>query len=168
LEKSPGMVAGRMERFCDIGKMICQWEEMEGEGLESGREEREMRKGRRVSRRISELMRSFQEGGGSEVVKLDTGSNDFGQKTNKDTQLSYSLSSEDKQTAIVGFSHHVESEFVSKENGSVSEGADWLNNISSTKLTANRKPGGGKRKRDGSMESDSNGIILTKKRRGEN
>ena len=50
----------------------------------------------------------------------------------------------------------------------MSEGADWLNNISSTKLTANRKPGGGKRKRDGSMESDSNGIMITKKRRGEN
>ena len=87
----------------------------------------------------------------------------------KDTQLSSSLSSEDKQTAIVGFSHHVESEFVSKENGSVSEGADWLNTIPSTKLTANRKPGGGKRKRDGSIERDSNNIIiLTKKRRGEN
>ena len=56
LEKSPGMVAGRVERFCDIGRMICQWEEMEGEGLEGGRDERERRKGRRVSRRISELM----------------------------------------------------------------------------------------------------------------
>ena len=70
-----------MERFCDIGNMICQWEEMEGEGLERGREERERRKGRRVSRRISELMRSFEEGGGSEesadLVKLDTGSNGF-------------------------------------------------------------------------------------------
>jgi hypothetical protein len=119
LEKTPGMVAGRVERFCDIGKMICQWEEMEGEGLESGREEREMRKGRRVSRRISELMRSFQEGGGSgesaKLVKLDTGSDIFEQKTNKDTQLSSSLSSEDKQTAIVGFSHRVETDFVSKE-----------------------------------------------------
>ena len=40
LEKSLGMVAGRVERFCDIGKLICQWEEMEGEGLDSGREER--------------------------------------------------------------------------------------------------------------------------------
>ena len=168
LEKSPGMVAGRMERFCDIGKMICQWEEMEGEGLESGREEREMRKGRRVSRRISELMRSFQEGGGSEIVKLDTGNNDFRQKASKDTQLSHSLSSEDIQSTIVGFSNHIESEFVSKGDGPVSEGADWLNNISSTKLTANRKPGGGKRKRDGSMESDSNGIMITKKRRGGN
>jgi hypothetical protein len=172
LEKSPGMVAGRMERFCDIGKMICQWEEMEGEGLESGREERDMRKGRRVSRRISELMRSFQEGGGSELVKLDTGNNDFRKKENKDTQLSYSLSSEDIQTTIVGFSfsssNHIGTDVVSKENRPVSEGADWLNNRTSTKLTANRKPGGEKRKRDGSIESENDGIMLTKKRRGGN
>ena len=72
---------GRVEKFCDIGGMICQWEEMEGGGLESGREERERRKGRRVSRRISELMRSFQEGGGSDelgnLVGLDAGSDKF-------------------------------------------------------------------------------------------
>ena len=28
-----------MERFCDIGNMICQWEEMEGEVLEGGMED---------------------------------------------------------------------------------------------------------------------------------
>ena len=55
-EKSPGIVGGRIERFCDIGNMICQWEEMEGEGPESGREEREKRKGRRVSRRIRRVI----------------------------------------------------------------------------------------------------------------
>ena len=81
--------------------------------------------------------------------------------------MSYSLSSEDKQPKIIGYSSRVESEFASIENKSVSEGADWLNTIPSRKLTANRKPGGGKRKRDGSVERDSNGIILiTKKRRG--
>jgi hypothetical protein len=69
LEKSPSiLVEGRMEKFCDIGSMICQWEEMEGEGLESGREERERRKGRRVSRRISELTRSCEEGGGGKSL----------------------------------------------------------------------------------------------------
>ena len=54
-------------------------------------EERERRKGRRVIRRISELMRSFEEGGGIEesgnIVKLDAESNVFDQKTQTDTQL---------------------------------------------------------------------------------
>ena len=52
-----------MERFCDIGNMICQWEEMEGEVLKSGMEERGRRECRRVSKRISELMGSFEDGG---------------------------------------------------------------------------------------------------------
>ena len=47
----------------------------------------------------------------------------------------------------------------------MSEGTDWLNRITSSKLTANRKAGGEKQKLDGSIESDS--VVLTKKRRGE-
>ena len=64
LEKSPSILGGKVERFCDIGNMICQWEEMEGEVLKSAREERGRRECRRVNKRISELMGSFEEGGG--------------------------------------------------------------------------------------------------------
>ena len=43
LERSPSIVGGREERFCDIGKMICLWEEMEGNDqewkVEEGRQE---------------------------------------------------------------------------------------------------------------------------------
>ena len=60
-------------------------------------------------------------------------------------------------------SKHIVTRVVSKEDKSVSEGADWLNRISFNKLKANKKPGGEKRKRDGLMESD---IISTKKQRG--
>ena len=47
LEKTPSIVVGRVERFFNIGSIICQWEEMGGEGYEGGRE------GRRVSKIIS-------------------------------------------------------------------------------------------------------------------
>ena len=102
------------------------------------------------------------------IVKLDAESNGFCQKTQTDTQLSTLsslLSSKDIPTTIVGFSNCVGSKLVSKENGSVSGGADWLNKLTPIKLTANKKPGGEKRKRDGSDASDSV-IVLTKKRRG--
>ena len=45
LERSPSIVGGREERFFDIGKMISQWEEMEGIDqewkVEEGRQERQ-------------------------------------------------------------------------------------------------------------------------------
>ena len=58
-------MGGREERFCDIGKMICRWEEMEGNDQEWKVEEGVRRRGRRVSRRISELLGKFEGGGGS-------------------------------------------------------------------------------------------------------
>ena len=78
------------------------------------------------------------------------------------------LSSKDILSTVVELPNCIEIQNASKENKSLSQGADCLNNILSTKLTANRKPGGEKRKRDGSIESDNDGIMLTKKRRGGN
>ena len=63
-------------------------------------------------------------------------------------------------------SNRVGSKFVSGGNRSVSDGANWLNKITSTKLTANKKPGGGKRKRIDTEESENRNILyITKKRR---
>jgi hypothetical protein len=120
--------------------MICQWEEMEGEVLKSGREER--------GRRECVRGRGYLETG--DLVKLDAGNNVFAGKTETDTLLSLSsLSSRDIFSTVVGSSHRIENWIANKENKSLSEGTDWLNKISSTKLTANKKPGGEKRKRDG-------------------
>ena len=100
------------------------------------------------------------------LVELDAGNNAFDRKTETDTLLSLSLlSSKDILSTVVELPNRIEIQNASKENKSLSEGADWLNNITSTKLTANKKPGGRKRKRDGSIESDS--VFITKKRRGE-
>ena len=58
-ERTPIIVGGKVERFCDIGTMIDQWEEMEGNVLEWKVEEWVRRGGRKVSRRISELLGKF-------------------------------------------------------------------------------------------------------------
>ena len=76
------------------------------------------------------------------LVKLDAGNNVFDGKTETATLLSLSLlSSKDIFSTVFESSSHIETRIASKEDKSVSEGTDWLNKISSTKLTANKKPG---------------------------
>jgi hypothetical protein len=82
------------------------------------------------------------------IVKLDNGNNAFNEKTETLLSLS-SLSSNDMFSKVVVSSNHIGSRIVSKEDKSVSEESDWLKRrIKSSKLTANRKPGGEKQKRD--------------------
>ena len=56
LERTPSLVGGRVERFGDIAKMIIQWEMLEDDDKEWKVEEGIRRGGRRLSRRISELL----------------------------------------------------------------------------------------------------------------
>ena len=101
------------------------------------------------------------------LVELDAGNNAFDRKSETDILLlSLSLlSSKDILSTVVELPNRIEIQNANKENKSLSEGDDWLNNITSTKLTANKKPGVRNRKRDRSIESDS--MLRTKKRRGE-
>ena len=102
-----------MERFCDIGNMICQWKEMEGKVLEGGMEEGGRREGRKVSRRISELIGRFGEGGGSveegKLVKLDAGSVKLYGKTLSPKDI---LSS----NLPVRASNHIETQLLNKDD----------------------------------------------------
>jgi hypothetical protein len=54
LDRTPGMVDGREERFCDIGQMIKQWEKLENDDGEWKVEEGVRRGGRKLSKRMSE------------------------------------------------------------------------------------------------------------------
>ena len=56
LEKTPSLVGGRVERFGDIAKMIDKWEMLEEDDKEWKVEEGIRRGGRRLSRRVSELL----------------------------------------------------------------------------------------------------------------
>ena len=56
LERTPSLVGGRVERFGDIAKMIDKWEMLEEDDKEWKVEEGIRRGGRRLSRRVSELL----------------------------------------------------------------------------------------------------------------
>ena len=61
-ERSPSMVYGKVERFGDVREMVGLWESLEQEEEEWQHKEGRRRGGKRVSKRISELLLSFQEG----------------------------------------------------------------------------------------------------------
>ena len=66
-------MGGKVERFCDIGNMICQWEEMEGEVLEGGMED-----GGRAEKPVGGLVNvwgSLEREEEGTLVKLDAGNN---------------------------------------------------------------------------------------------
>ena len=70
-DKSPSMVNGMKEGFKDVRSMVGVWEDMdgdEGEWLQVGERRRG---GRRISRRISELIMNFQEEGGPETDRKE-------------------------------------------------------------------------------------------------
>ena len=58
-----------MERFCDVGTLIKEWEEMEHDQKEWEVVEGIRRGGRRVSKRMGELLGRF-EGGGEKIRKI--------------------------------------------------------------------------------------------------
>ena len=75
-ELSPMMVHGSKEVFRDVGAMVKTWEEMEGDINEWRQEGGVRRGGRRISRRISDLLRSFEEKEGEDIdrrVEISTG-----------------------------------------------------------------------------------------------
>jgi hypothetical protein len=72
LDRTPGMVDGEEERFCDIGQMIKQWEKVENDDSEWKVEEGVRRGGRKLSKRMSELLGIFG-GEGESVTDLESG-----------------------------------------------------------------------------------------------
>ena len=67
------MVEGKEERYCEIGQMITQWERLENDDSEWMVEEGLRRGGRKLSKRISELLGIFGEGEKDSVVGLESG-----------------------------------------------------------------------------------------------
>ena len=66
------MVDGKVERFSDIGEMITQWERIEQDDDAWMVEEGLRRGGRKLSRRMSELLGIFGEGEKGSMVGLES------------------------------------------------------------------------------------------------
>ena len=177
-------VGVRGETFSDIGGMIARWEMMENSENEWKVEEGVRRGGRKLSRRISELLGNFeQREEGERVDDLETDVDLEGGKPNVMTNLSLVATKSTKTAPSVtnkfGFSSLKLPNYCSKprtklkknviqsglggESRILSEGCDWLSAIPSYNLTANERPAGAQKRKDGGESSKQR---VAKKMRG--
>ena len=189
-EKSPSMVNGRLEMFCDIKSLICEWEHLEGDKEEWEAKEGWRRGGRRVSRRVSELLEKFEGGGGqrceenrSEIEVNSRKSKIVNEKSKVQTLKPLKSNIEKDSTLSTTFSMFDSARFGNKitknENNStysqvdtdrISNGlksCDWPTVIVNQILSTNRKPALAsqlKRKR----EAEQDFRDTKKRRRGSN
>ena len=152
LERTPVMVDGKLERFKDIGSMITQWEELEDNDKEWVVEEGVRRGGRKISRRMSELIGIF----GEENARIvgQTNGVAFGSDTtlsskpdsvcsNSDISSLSSRKTENTQTSNI---NHIRSNAFFMDEKTLSAGCDWPVGLTSIYLPTNESREGRKRK----------------------
>ena len=155
LERTPVMVGGKLERFRDIGNMITTWDVLEQDDKEGMVEEGVRRGGRKLSRRMSELIGIF----GEEKDRVVGQTGDVELLSREDTNLpSVSVSSrsaslcsksnfstisskkkENIQYVQASNYNHVRSKSLFSKEKTLSAGCDWPVGLSSTNLPTNRK-----------------------------
>ena len=139
-EKSPSMVYGRQERFGEVKEMVGLWEGMENDDDEWLPKEGRRRGGRRISRRISELIENFQtEGGMDKQTEEQSGLERFGNVTF--SSLSLTANHTHSQISKINKVRNSNRKYVVKQSdgncASVKKGCDWsTTNI----LSTNRRP----------------------------
>jgi hypothetical protein len=175
LDRTPGVVAGRVERFGDIGMMVTKWERMDQDDNEWKAEEGMRRGNRKLSRRMSELLGIFGEGEKVSMVGLESGvtiledNSIFSLPTitlalpSKSDIIMSSLSTE-KQESIKAY--HIGSKMAFRDEKTLSAGCDWPVVLPSNNLTTNRKQACKKRKRVTDWESEREVDLSTKRMRG--
>jgi hypothetical protein len=174
LDRTPGVVDGRVERFGDINVMVAKWESLEQDDNEWKAEEGMRRGNRKLSRRMSELLGIFGEGEGVSMGSLEVG------VTTLEDNILHSLSSttelSSKSDSISALSsskaeniktNHIETCLKVSEERTLLAGCDWPVGIPSFKLTTNRERAFGKRKRVTDWESEREVDLPTKKMRGD-
>ena len=131
------------------------------------------RGGRKLSKRMSELLGIFGEGEKDGIFGLETGGTFTEDNISSlssialslsSVKVNMSLSSRKVETAPTINLEHGRSETLFGENRTLLAGCDWPVVLTSTKLTTNGRTGGRKRKHCGDMESESR--FSTKKLRG--
>ena len=159
-ERSPSMINGNKEWFRDVSSMVGRWEEMEKDETEWLPGDGKRRGGKRISRKITELINEFQdrEGGGgrdtdsqSDILSFDSICNIYSTTNSRKNNNSNSNS---KSTFSSKLYTHIVSSGVS-----VMEACDWSGN---NKLLTNKNDRKRKRKSEREMDIVSQ---ETKKRR---
>ena len=161
LERTPVMVEGKLERFRDIGSMITKWEKLKQDDKEWMVEEGVRRGGRKLSRRMSELIGIFGEENAS-VVGL-TSDGIFREDNNlfSLTSISVSLSpssnilpkSSKKTEKLSSIEYNrVRSKSLFIDEKTLTAGCDWPVGITSNNLPTNESGGSRKKKFDGDRD----------------
>ena len=153
------------EAFSDMGEMIARWELMESSEYEWKVEGGMRRGGRKLSRRISELLGNFEEKEGDRILELVTDVDLEGGKTEDMANFSVVATNSNTEAPSVinkyGFSslklpkysktklkkNVIKSGLVSGDI-IVSEDRDWLSDSTSYKLTANERPASAKKRKE--------------------
>lgn len=145
LERTPSIVHGVHERFVDVQAMVKEWEDVESCKEEWEVKEGRRRGGRRVSKRMSELLGRF---GEVDEQKINTLTD-----VNPDDKISFSeviaRGPAEKFTASFGKLTRENIKYDVTKHESLSgptEGCDWLSSLPSTILTTNENQGSKKRK----------------------
>ena len=176
LDRTPGVVDGRVERFGDINVMVATWESLEHDDNERKAEEGMRRGNRKLSRRMSELLGIFGEGEGVSMGSLEVGvttlEDNILHSLSSTTELcsksdSISALSSSKAENINIKTNHIGTCLKVSEERTLLAGCDWPVGIPSFKLTTNREPAFGKRKRVTDLESEREVDLSTKKMRGD-
>jgi hypothetical protein len=162
--KSPSTINGTKEWFMDVNSMVGRWEEMdqdEGEWLpKDGRR----RGGRKLSRRMSELILGFEESGGDRETDRCTDFSSLGSNVKIPDKIQ-TVSFTPISNAMMGnanydnfnFKNNVSTRFV-KSGGYVRKPCDWSKGVG---LPANRNAADRKRKSESVISSS----VQTKRRR---
>ena len=159
-EKSPSLVCGMIERFHNIETVIPEWEEIEGDEREWEEVGGIRRGGRRVSKRMSELLDRFEKGRGEEENETQAGSSavvkDYSTYNIRENYLSnvsnsYSSPSLRKSKHKI-IDNGVSTNVIQVGNETKSEACDWSTECIPSKFVANRKPEFRKRPREQESE----------------
>ena len=164
-EKSPSLVGGIIERFHSIETVIPKWEEMEKDEKEWEEVGGRRRGGRKVSKRMSELLDRFEKGGrgeeeniakSSEFVRTSSASGIMGKG-----DISISGGSTLKlKTRLLPYENQslsIENNDITKvvqvENRTRSKACDWSTEYKTSNSVANGKPAWRKRQREEESET---------------
>jgi hypothetical protein len=162
--KSPSTINGTEEWFMDVNSMVGRWEEMDQDEGEWLPKEGRRRGGRKLSRRMSELILGFEESGGDRETDGCTDLSSLGSDIKIPDNIP-TVSFTPISNAMMGnasynnfnFSNKVSTRFV-KSGGYVRKPCDWSKGVG---LPANRNAADRKRKSESVIISS----IQTKKRR---
>ena len=160
-EKSPSLVGGIIERFHSIETVIPKWEEIEKDEKEWEECGGIRRGGRKVSKRMSELLDRFEKGMGEEEKEIQAMSSDVVRNSSFSKMrgrgdIFLSEGSKSDSNPNQSLDNDVSTNVVQLVDSKRSKACDWSTRYVTINFVANGKPAVKKRPRE--QESENPGV----------